>query len=78
MGLPVPGHLDRPAPRLPGPPGGPTFTAEQAVYRPFLLAVGEAVELGLVSLEVNSHLAPGSVDGEALIVDQLPQALQRF
>jgi AcrR family transcriptional regulator len=31
--------------QLPGyaaPPGGPTVTAEQAVYRPFLLAVGEA------------------------------------
>ncbi|WP_433602300.1 TetR/AcrR family transcriptional regulator [Nocardia sp. CA-135953] len=91
--------------QLPGyaaPPGGPTVTAEQAVYRPFLLAVGEAEGCGdqlaefttlsthdqrrllglfgtlhgLVSLEINSHLAPGSVDGEALIVDRMTHALR--
>jgi AcrR family transcriptional regulator len=91
--------------QLPGyaaPPGGPTVTAEQAVYRPFLLAVGEAEGRGdrlaefatlptddqrrllglfgtlhgLVSLEINSHLAPGSVDGEALIVDRMTHALR--
>jgi len=31
---------------------------------------------GLVSLEINSHLAPGSVDGEALIVDRMTHALR--
>lgn len=93
--------------QLPGysaPPDGPTFTAEQAVYRPFLLAVGEAEGCGdrlvrfatlptddqhrllglfgtlhgLVSLEINSHLAPGSVDGEALIVDRMTHALRHL
>jgi len=91
--------------QLPGyaaPPGGPTVTAEQAVYRPFLLALGEAEDRGaqltefatlpprdqhrllglfgtlhgLVSLEINSHLAPGAVDGEALLVDQMTHALR--
>jgi AcrR family transcriptional regulator len=93
--------------QLPGyaaPPGGPTVTAEQAVYRPFLLALGEAEGRGdqlaefatllpddqrrllglfgtlhgLVSLEINSHLAPGSIDGEALIVDQMTHALRHL
>nr|WP_232541494.1 TetR-like C-terminal domain-containing protein [Nocardia bovistercoris] len=82
------------------PPGGPTVTAERAVYRPFLLAIGQAqgkgdrlVDFaalptedrhrllglfatmhGLVSLEINSHLAPGSIDGEALLIDQMTHA----
>jgi len=91
--------------QLPGyaaPPDGPTVTAEQAVYRPFLLAVGEVegcgdrlVEFatlptddqhrllglfgtlhGLVSLEINSHLAPSMVDGEALLVDRMTHAVR--
>jgi AcrR family transcriptional regulator len=93
--------------QLPGyaaPPAGPTVTAEQAVYRPFLLAVGEAEGRGdrlaefatlpiddqyrllglfgtlhgLVSLEINSHLAPGSVGGEALLVDRMTHTLRHI
>lgn len=87
--------------QLPGyaaPEDGPTYDAEQAVYRPFLRAVGDRYEdfgalptgtqhsllglfaalHGLVSLEVNGHLAPSLVDGEACLTDQMASAFTRL
>jgi AcrR family transcriptional regulator len=90
--------------QLPGyaaPPDGPTVAAEQAVYRPLLLAIGYAEGRGdqlaqfatlpasdqyrllglfgtlhgLVSLEINSHLAPSLIDGETLLIDRMTHAL---